>query len=74
MSYVPLEKMIEKSRGSMYKLVTLVSKRALALAEGATRLVEAPQDIKVTTLAMQELAEGKYAMGEEASPDKEVKG
>ncbi len=59
MSYVPLEKLIDKAHGSMYKLVMLVSRRALELAEGGARLTEAPQDIKITTLAMKEIAEGK---------------
>jgi DNA-directed RNA polymerase omega subunit len=49
----------------MYKLVTLVSRRALELAEGAPRLVDAPQDIKITTLAMKEIAEGKVIMQKE---------
>lgn len=65
MSYVPLEKLIDKSHGSMYKLCVLISRRALELAEGAARLVEAPSDIKVTTLAMLEVAAGKVAMSEE---------
>lgn len=59
MGYIPLERLIDKSHGSMYKLCTLVSRRALELAEGAPRLVEAPADVKVTTLAMQEIAESK---------------
>jgi len=59
MSYIPLEKLIDKTDGSMYQLVMLVARRALELAEGAPRLSEAPQDIKVTTLAMKEIAEGK---------------
>jgi DNA-directed RNA polymerase subunit K/omega len=62
MSYVPLEKLIDKSNGSMYKLCVFVSRRALELAEGAARLVEAPADIKVTTLAMMEVAAGKVQM------------
>ena len=64
--YVPLENLIDKSNGSMYKLCTFVSKRALELAEGAPRLVDAPSEIKVTTLAMQEIAQGKVAMSQEA--------
>ena len=63
--YVPLENLIDKSNGSMYKLCTFVSKRALELAEGALKLVEAPSEIKVTTLAMQEIAAGKVTMKEE---------
>lgn len=63
MSYVPLEKLIDKSEGSMYKLVMMTAHRAIELAEGAPRLREAPQDVKVTTLAMQEIAEGKVSLG-----------
>ncbi len=63
--YVPLEKLIDKSKGSMFKLVLFVSRRALELAEGAARLIEAPADIKVTTLAMMEIAEGRVRMVEE---------
>jgi DNA-directed RNA polymerase omega subunit len=62
MSYVPLERLIDKTNGSMFKLVTLVSRRALELADGAPRLLEAASDIKVTTLAMQEIAEGKVGI------------
>lgn len=62
MSYIPLENLIDKSGGSMYKLVMLVSRRALELAEGAPRLIEAPQDMKITTLAMKEIAEGKVGL------------
>lgn len=66
MSYVPLERLIDKSNGSMYKLVMLVSRRALELAEGAPKLVDTAADTKVTTLAMQEVADGKVAKGPEA--------
>ena len=62
MSYVPLEKLIDKSNGSMFKLVTFISRRALELAEGAPRLVDAPAGLKVTTLAMEEIAQGKVKM------------
>ena len=65
MSYIPLENLIDKTQGSMYKLVTLVSRRALELAEGSPRLVEAPQDMKITTLAMKEIAEGKVSLKKE---------
>jgi len=47
----------------MFKLVMLASKRALELAEGSSKLVEAPQDTKITTLAMLEIAEDKVEMG-----------
>ncbi len=63
MSYVPLERLIDKSHGSMFKLVILASKRALELAEGSPKLIEVPPDTKVTTLAMLEIAENKVEMG-----------
>jgi DNA-directed RNA polymerase omega subunit len=59
MSYVPLEKIIGKAQGSMFKLVTLVSRRALELAEGASKMIDAPVGMKVTTLAMEEIAADK---------------
>lgn len=62
MSYVPLEKIIDKSYGSLFKLVVLVSRRALELAEGAPRYIDCPSDMKVTTLAMREIAENKVFM------------
>jgi len=62
MSYVPLEKLIDKSLGSMFKLVMMASRRALELAEGAARLIDLPKETKVTTLAMREIAEGKVTM------------
>ena len=34
MDYVPLEKLIDKTNNSLYKLVILASRRALEVAEG----------------------------------------
>lgn len=62
MSYIPLERLIDKSSGSMFKLVLFASRRALELAEGAKHLVEVPKDTKVTTLALQEIADGKVSL------------
>lgn len=70
MSYVPLEKLIDKSIGSMFKLVILASRRALELAEGAAHLIDAPKEMKVTTLAMREIAEGKVTMTKEDKQEK----
>lgn len=70
MSYIPLEKLIDKSYGSMFKLVIMASRRALELAEGAPRLSEAPQDIKVTTLAMKEIADRKVVMARDQKQEK----
>ena len=59
MAYVPLEKLLDKSNGSVYKLVILASKRALEIAEGQPKLVDANSVIKPSTIALHEIAEGK---------------
>lgn len=62
MAYVPLEKLIDKAQFSMFKLVHLVSRRALELADGAPKLIDVSSETKVTTVAMQEVADGKVGM------------
>ncbi|MBL7130336.1 MAG: DNA-directed RNA polymerase subunit omega [Candidatus Omnitrophica bacterium] len=59
MSYTPLEKIIDKADNSLYKLVILASKRALELSEGMPKLIEADSEIKSTTIALKEIAQGK---------------
>lgn len=59
MSYVPLEKIIDKADGSLYKLVILASRRSLEIAEGMPKLIAADSDTKPTKIALQEIAEGK---------------
>jgi len=59
MSYVPLEKLLDKSNGSIYKLVILASKRALEIAEGQPKLVKASSSVKPSTVALYEISEGK---------------
>lgn len=62
MSYIPVERIIDKAEGSLYKLVILASKRALELSEGMPSLVETNPDIKSTTTALREIAEGKVIL------------
>ncbi len=59
MVYVPLEKLLDKSDNSIYKLVILTSKRALEIAEGQPKLVEADSTVKPSTVALYEIAAGK---------------
>jgi DNA-directed RNA polymerase omega subunit len=59
MTYVPLERLLDKSYGSVYKLVILASKRALEIAEGQPKLVEADITTKPSTLALYEIAGDK---------------
>lgn len=58
MPYVALEKLLEKSGGSIYKLVILASKRALEIAEGKPKLVNTQPSAKPSTIALYEIAEG----------------
>ncbi len=59
MAYEVLEKLLDKSSGSVYKLVILASKRALEIAEGQPKLVEASPSMKPSTIALREISEGK---------------
>ncbi len=44
---------------SAYKLVILAARRAIELAEGAPRLIDAAKDEKVTNIAIHEILQGK---------------
>ena len=59
MSYIPLEKILDKADDSMYRLVILAAKRALEVAEGMPPLVETAPESKSTTVALLELADNK---------------
>ncbi|MCG8429868.1 MAG: DNA-directed RNA polymerase subunit omega [Candidatus Omnitrophica bacterium] len=56
MAYLPLENLLDKSNGSVYKLVILAAKRALEIAEGQPKLVEASEAIKPSTVALMEIS------------------
>ncbi|UCG35880.1 MAG: DNA-directed RNA polymerase subunit omega [Candidatus Omnitrophota bacterium] len=55
---IPLEKLLDATSGSIYKLTVLVAKRALTLADGEKPLVEKPGE-KALQNAIREIAEGK---------------
>lgn len=59
MPNVPLEKMLDKTNNSIYKLVIVASKRALEIAEGQPKLVAAEASVKPSTVALMEIAAGK---------------
>ncbi len=59
MPYISLEELLDKSNNSIYKLVILASKRALEIAEGQPKLVDANSSTKPSTIALHEIAEGK---------------
>lgn len=59
MPYVPLEKLLDKSEKSVYKLVILASKRALEIAEGQPKLIDMDSATKPSTVALHEICDGK---------------
>jgi len=60
MSYVPLERVIDKAGGSVYKLVILASSRALEIAEGLPPLISnVDKQTKCTKISLMEIAEEK---------------
>jgi DNA-directed RNA polymerase omega subunit len=59
MDYQGREKLLDKSMGSIYKLVILASKRALEIAEGQPKLVADDNSVKPSTVALHEIAAGK---------------
>lgn len=59
MIYVPLEKLLDKTDNSIYKLVNLAARRSLEIAEGQPCLVKIDSSIKPSTAALLEMAAGK---------------
>ena len=53
------EELLDRADFSIYKLVMLVTKRALEIAEGAPKLIDVDLDAKPISIAMNEIAEGK---------------
>ncbi|MFH1655166.1 MAG: DNA-directed RNA polymerase subunit omega [Candidatus Omnitrophota bacterium] len=62
MPYQPIERLLSKTDGSVYKLVILASQRALELAEGMPTLIEERTSDKPTVLSLDEIAEEKVGM------------
>lgn len=63
---VPIQELIEKV-GSIYKLVLVASRRANELNSGGQRLVDANPKTKLTTVALQEIGEGRVFYKETAA-------
>jgi DNA-directed RNA polymerase omega subunit len=60
MAYVSLEKLLDKTDSSVFKLVVLASKRALEIAEGQPKLTDSLSvTVKPSIIALQEIVEGK---------------
>ena len=62
MGYQPLEKLLEKSQYSIYKLVRMAAKRSMELADGMPRLIENPTSLKTATIALEEILNNKVGL------------
>lgn len=59
MGYFSRDNLLAYSNDSIYKLVILVSKRAIEIAEGQPKMVEMSSAARPSTIALEEIAEGK---------------
>lgn len=62
MGYPPVEKLLEMSGGSIYKLVVLASMRVKELNAGAGKLIEINPHIKLPLVALEEIRRGKVRL------------
>ncbi len=56
--YIPLEKMLDKNK-SLFKLTLVAAERANQIMQGSKPLVANPVSKRETTIALQEISEGK---------------
>jgi DNA-directed RNA polymerase omega subunit len=59
MNYFSRGDLLVNSNDSIYKLVILASERAIEIAEGQPKMVEASLTTKPSTIALAEIAQGK---------------
>lgn len=62
MVYLPLEELLPQAEYSVYKLVVISSQRALEIANGAAKMLEAPITEKVATTSLREVQAGLVAL------------
>lgn len=70
MTELSIEELLPKANYSIYKLVSMASARALELSEGARCLAENCTSEKFTTMALEEIAQGKVELKETADARK----
>ena len=66
MTDLSIENLLPRANYSVYKLVSMASARALELSDGKRCLVENPSSDKLTTRALEEIAQGKIESKETA--------
>ncbi len=62
MEYHSLEELLPRSGYSIYRLVRMAAMRALEISDGHPCLIKNPASNKVTTMALEEIAQGKIEM------------
>ena len=66
MGYQPIERLLPQAGGSVYKLVRMAANRAMELADGKPRLIKNASSEKETTIALEEIMQGKVISKETA--------
>lgn len=59
MAHQPIEELLPKSGYSVYRLVRMAATRALELADGKPPLIKKPSTDKLTSIALEEIHQGK---------------
>ncbi len=62
MEMISVEKLLDKSQNSIYKLVVMAAKRALEIADGQSKLIDIPASVKPSTVALYEIMAGKIGI------------
>ena len=68
MGYQPIEELLPRAGGSVYRLVRMASNRALELSDGKPCLIDKPSSDKFTTMALEEIRKGKVMCKDMADP------
>ncbi|MBI5023717.1 MAG: DNA-directed RNA polymerase subunit omega [Candidatus Omnitrophica bacterium] len=59
MKQISIEELLPHSGGSVYRLVRMAANRATELADGKPFLISKPASDKFTTIALEEITQGK---------------
>lgn len=59
MKQISIEELLPHSGGSVYRLVRMAANRATELADGKPCLISKPTSDKFTTIALEEITQGK---------------
>ena len=54
-----VEELLSHAGGSVYRLIRIAARRALEISEGQPILIKNPSSDKATTIALEEIAQGK---------------